>query len=84
MADKEYVVQFLIRFATKVKAADEIQAEIEAFRKLSPSERHRVEKIRVCDSYSLPLNERNEPCQIDGSWETPDEDWLRSHLTYEG
>ena len=49
MKDRHYEVVFLIKKHVRVEALDEIQAELEAARKLSKSERRQVESLKVVD-----------------------------------
>jgi hypothetical protein len=79
--ERVYVVQMLMRHSVTVAASSDIEAEIEAFKKLSPDERTRIERWRVCDATSKPLVERDpNRTSIHGSWDTPDLAWLKGNL----
>lgn len=82
MKENEYVVTVLIARHVKVKALNDIQAEIEVWKKLSPKLRgecvalrafHKEEFTFVPDAQFLRENVKD-LC-------SPDREWLNSHLT---
>ena len=63
----QFVVEFLIKRTVLVEAFDEIQAEHEAVKKLSPSERLAADRVRIlagCYEDGTPYNPHD-------GWDTP-------------
>lgn len=70
MDDQGYTVEFKILRRTKVKAFDEIQAEIEAFKKLH---------LRASEVMEVRVQSDDGSCV--GDWYLPDREWLGSNAT---
>jgi hypothetical protein len=71
--DETYIVEFLIVKRVKVTTHDEIQAEIEAYRKLTDRQRDSIHQIRVMYEDGKPVSGTN-------NWYSPDVQWLKGSV----
>jgi hypothetical protein len=78
--EKWHTVQPLVVKNVRVKALDEIQAEVAAFRSLKPNDRDAVVLTRVLETGDEHTEVFENPREAINKFYRPDRDWINASL----